>query len=29
MRILKDYMIHNYQAQDTYGPQYEEVMKII
>ena len=29
MRILKDYMIHNYQAQETDGPQYEEVMKII
>ena len=29
MRLLKDFMIHNYQAQETDGPQYEEIMKII
>ena len=29
MRILKDYMQHNYQVNETDGPQYEEIMEII
>ena len=29
MRILKDYMEHNYRVDETEGPQYEEIMKII
>ena len=29
MRMLKDYMDHNYLNNETEGPQYEEVMGII
>ena len=29
MRILKDYMKYNYQANETEGPQYKEIMEII
>ena len=29
MRMLKDYMIHNYQSQETEGPLYEEIMNIL
>ena len=29
MRILKDYMDHNYRVDETEGPQYEEIMNII
>ena len=29
MRMLKDYMEHNYRINETEGPQYEEIMKII
>ena len=29
MQLLKDYMEHNYQVQETNGPQYDEIMEII
>ena len=29
MRILKDYMDHNYRVAETEGPQYDEIMSII
>ena len=29
MRILKDYMQHNYNADETEGPTYEEIIEIM
>ena len=29
MRILKDYMDHNYRVDEPEGPQYDEIMNII